>query len=96
MRRDSAGHSSLLDLNATIGVPSNAIVQTFHVEQSWSLKLFMVVAWREQSSTNSSGLIVLKPCMPDDLTENARLEAYRGDSKLGRVERIFMVSSFRI
>jgi hypothetical protein len=67
-------------------------VQTFHVKQSWSLSLFMCIAWREKTSTGSSGIIVLKPFRPDALADTVRLPAFTAEvERIGLAQKIFMV-----
>lgn len=92
VRRDSSGRSELLDLNAVVGIPAGAIIQTFHIKQSWSLSLYMCIAYADKGNTTQSRLLVLKPFQASDITKDARLPAFTGEvDQLSRVEKIYMV-----
>lgn len=95
MRRDAHGHSELFDLHSIIGLPDNAVVQSFHVEQSWSLKLYLAVAY--QMDDVSSSLLVLKPFSPEQLHSGAGvLPTVSGDRRIGTVQEIYMVRSSNV
>ncbi|KAF7502179.1 hypothetical protein GJ744_006768 [Endocarpon pusillum] len=89
IRRDAQGRSEMFTIHKIIGLHDNVYIQYFHVEQSWSLKLHLVVACK--SSDNSSSLVVLKPFLPDQLHEGAEpLNRISGESILGTIQKIQM------
>ena len=63
--KDVNGHSDMIDIHDALGLPADAELEAFHLEQSWSLKLFLCVAYKSTSS--SSQLLVAKPFSPETL-----------------------------
>ncbi|KAK1774877.1 hypothetical protein QBC45DRAFT_489404 [Copromyces sp. CBS 386.78] len=69
LRRDVQGRSQLLNLHNLLGLPDATRVQTFHVEQSWDLTLYLAIAYTPEDTPSSSKLQLLKPFRPEDLKE---------------------------
>jgi hypothetical protein len=90
VRRNEAGYSEHFELHEKIGLANDASIQSFHVEQSWSLKLYLVIATRESDST--SAVKVFKPFLPNQLhADSASLSAISGSRTFGSAETIHMV-----
>lgn len=78
-----------------LGLPDNKKVQTFQVVQSWSLQLYLVVAYEQDQRTSS--LVVYKPFSPSYLksqsqSQSQSLDKCSGDRDFGIVENIFIAS----
>jgi len=91
VRRNAQGQSEHFDIHKLVGLPDDVLVQAFHVEQSWSLKIYLAIAYK--ASDSASTLLLLKPFTPDQLQENSDkvLPKISANRPLGTVEKIYMV-----
>lgn len=65
-------------------------MQTFHVEQSWNLTLYLALAYKNAES--ASNFHLLQPFRPEQLSEgDAVLSQILGDRRFGTIDRIYMV-----
>ncbi|RBR22926.1 uncharacterized protein FIESC28_04224 [Fusarium coffeatum] len=91
LRRDTQGHSQLFDVHQLIGLPENAHVQTFHVEQSWELKLYLAVAYEEIGDNTKSLLHLVRPFNPERLRPDGEaLTVITGNTRFGAIFKILM------
>ncbi|KAF5655281.1 hypothetical protein F25303_689 [Fusarium sp. NRRL 25303] len=90
LRRDAEGHSQLFDIHDLIGLPKDAYVQTFHVEQSWDLRLHLAVAYGDGKGSNSY-LHLMKPFAPEVLRQSDdALPHIPGKAQFGTIQKILM------
>ncbi|SCV36830.1 uncharacterized protein FFB14_06274 [Fusarium fujikuroi] len=90
LRRDAEGHSQLFDIHDLIGLPKDAYVQTFHVEQSWDLRLHLAVAYGDRKGSNSY-LHLMKPFAPEVLRQSDdALPHIPGKAQFGTIQKILM------
>lgn len=87
--KDVNGHSDMIDIHDALGLPADAELEAFHLEQSWSLKLFLCVAYK--SASLSSQLLVAQPFSPETLKGRSAIPKVSGGKALGTVQKIFMV-----
>ncbi len=87
--KDASSHSDMIDLHDIIGLPSDAQVEAFHAEQSWSLKIFLCVAYRVGDLTSQISLS--QPFSPETLKSRTTLPKIQGREMLGTVHKIYMV-----
>ena len=87
--KDVNGHSDMIDIHDALGLPADAELQAFHLEQSWSLKIYLCLAYK--SSSSSSQLLVAKPFSPETLKARSAIPKVSGGKALGTVQKIFMV-----
>lgn len=79
----------MIDLHDIIRLSSDAQVEAFHAEQSWSLKIFLCVAYRVGDS--KSQISVSHPFFSETLKSRTFLPKIRGEKSLGTVKKIYMV-----
>ncbi|KAH0372867.1 hypothetical protein KCU65_g919, partial [Aureobasidium melanogenum] len=91
LRRDSEGQSSIFDIGKQIGLPENAYIQSFHVEQSWNLKLYLAVSYRSGDDDSKSLLHLVRPFLPERLKQNGEDILYiPGSTRFGNILEIRM------
>ncbi|KAG9758073.1 hypothetical protein KCU73_g4084, partial [Aureobasidium melanogenum] len=91
LRRDHEGQSSIFDVGKQIGLPGNAYIQSFHVEQSWNLKLYLAVSYRDGDDDSKSLLHLTKPFLPERLKQNGEDISYiPGSTRFGNILEIRM------